>query len=235
MDPLIKSQLLYQLSYAPPVPTSTGARPIPRPAAPANPPTNRLTLRRFRRHLPPMPRFVTATPEGDTRTRQVCADCGHIAYENPKIVAGALILSGDRVLLCRRAIEPRLGFWTLPAGYMELGETVEEAARREAAEEAEADIVLEGMLALFSIARIGQVHILYRARFADPAAPHFAAGHETLEAALFSYDRIPWSDLAFPTITWALRAWHAAGPGPLGPPATNPPKDPRGVHRAGRP
>ena len=182
-----------------------------------------------------MPEFIRAIPDGDTRERLICPDCGHIAYDNPKIVAGAVVVQDNRILLCRRAIEPRRGFWTLPAGYMELGETVAEAAQREAREEAEAEIVLEGILGIYSIARIGQVQILFRARFADATAPHFAAGEETLEAALFDWDQIPWSELAFPTVTWALRAWRAAGPGPLGHPAFNPPEDPRGVHRPPRP
>src|SRR6202012_3670586 len=101
-----------------------------------------------------MSSFVRQIPEGDNRERMVCADCGHIAYENPKVVVGAVVTSGDRVLMCRRAIEPRLGFWTLPAGYLELGETLEEGAAREALEEAKADIAIEGILGIFSIARI---------------------------------------------------------------------------------
>ena len=116
--------------------------------------------------------FAPEVPEGDNRERMVCRDCGHIDYQNPKIVAGSVVAHEGKVLLCRRAIEPRHGYWTLPAGYMELGETVEDGARREALEEAEADITLDGILAIYSISRIGQVHIMFRARFAD--APHFA-------------------------------------------------------------
>src|SRR5215831_6376591 len=93
--------------------------------------------------------FVRRVPEGDNRERLVCSDCGFINYENPRIVAGSVVAHEGKVLLCRRAIEPRRDYWTLPAGYMELGETLEEAARREAMEEAEADIVLEGVLALY--------------------------------------------------------------------------------------
>ncbi|MDE2006247.1 MAG: NUDIX hydrolase [Rhodospirillales bacterium] len=181
-----------------------------------------------------MPDFVRAIPEGDNRERLVCPDCGHIAYENPKIVVGSVVVADGSVLLCRRAIEPRRGFWTLPAGYMELGETVEEGAIREAREEALADIVIEGMLGMFSIARIGQVQIMFRARFADPAPPRFGAGEETLEAAMFAWDDIPWDEIAFPTVRWALHAWRATGQGALGAPAGNPPEDPRGVHRSGR-
>ncbi len=182
-----------------------------------------------------MPDFVRTIPEGDNRERLVCPDCGHVAYENPKIVVGSVVVSNGAVLLCRRAIEPRRGFWTLPAGYMELGETVEEGAIREAREEAEADIVIEGLLGVFSISRIGQVQIMFRARFADAAAPRFGAGDETLEVGLFDWDAIPWPEIAFPTVTWALQAWRERGQGVLGAPAGNPAADPRGVHRAGRP
>ena len=115
---------------------------------------------------PPSPRFQRQVPHGDTHERDVCDHCGHINYQNPKVVVGSVVALDGRVLLCRRAIEPRQGFWTLPAGYMELGETPEHGARREAQEEAEAEIVLDGVLAIYSIARLGQVQIIYRARFA---------------------------------------------------------------------
>ncbi len=178
-----------------------------------------------------MAEFVRQVPDGDNRERLVCRDCGHIAYENPKIVAGAVVEHDGKVLLCRRAIEPRHGFWTLPAGFMELGETVQEGAQREAREEAEAEIALDGILGVFSISRIGQVHIFFRARFADPANPHFAAGEETLEAQMFAWDDIPWGNLAFPTVRWTLDAWRAAAGQPLGAPVTNPLADPRGERR----
>jgi ADP-ribose pyrophosphatase YjhB (NUDIX family) len=172
-----------------------------------------------------MPDFVRQIPDGDSRERLMCPDCGHVAYENPKIVVGAVVAHEGRVLLCRRAIEPRHGYWTLPAGYMELGETVEHGAMREALEEAEAEIALDGMLAVYSIARIGQVQIFFRAGFANPARPHFAAGDETLEAGLFAWDEIPWGELAFPTVRWALQAWRDTAGGPLGAPAGNPAGD----------
>jgi ADP-ribose pyrophosphatase YjhB (NUDIX family) len=177
-----------------------------------------------------MAEFVRQVPDGDNRERLMCRDCGHIAYENPKIVVGAVVEHAGRVLLCRRAIEPRRGYWTLPAGFMELGETVQEGAQREASEEAEAAIELDGILGLYSISRIGQVHIFFRARFADPAAPHFAAGAETLEAELFAWDDIPWDSIAFPTVRWALDAWRDAAGAPLGAPTVNPAADRRGVH-----
>jgi len=171
-------------------------------------------------------RFSRTIPEGDDRERLICGDCGYVAYENPKIVVGSVVDVGGRVLLCRRAIEPRHGFWTIPAGYMELGETVEEGARREAWEEARADLTLDGVLALYSIARIGQVQVLFRARLARPG---FEPGPESLEVRLFDWDEIPWDNLAFPSVHWVLKAWRAAGSGPLGPPVTNPPQDPRGI------
>lgn len=176
--------------------------------------------------------FERRIPEGDDRERMVCADCGHIAYENPKVVVGSVVvLNEGAVLMCRRAIEPRRGYWTLPAGYMELGETLEEGAAREAREEAEAEIVVDGILGVFSIARIGQVQVIFRARFSDASCPHFAAGPESQEVALFHWDQIPWEDIAFPTVRWALQAWRDRGSGPLAAPAGNPVDDPRGVHR----
>ncbi len=170
--------------------------------------------------------FVRRIPEGEDRERLTCAECGFVAYENPKIVTGSVVSVDGRILLCRRAIEPRRGFWTIPAGYMELGETVEEAAKREAREEACAEIAIDGVLALYSIARIGQVQVLFRATLATPG---FAAGAESLEVRLFDWEDIPWADLAFPSVHWVLHAWRAAGPGPLGPPVTNPPEDLRGT------
>jgi ADP-ribose pyrophosphatase YjhB (NUDIX family) len=177
-----------------------------------------------------MPRFERRIPEGDERERLICADCGHIDYQNPKVVVGTVVASDDRILMCRRAIEPRQGFWTLPAGYLELGETLEEGAAREAMEEATAAISIDGILGVFSVARIGQVQVIFRGRFARPGAPDFAAGPESLEVALFPWDRIPWADIAFPTVHWALNAWNARRSGPLGVPAGNPVTDPRGVH-----
>ncbi|HXT82456.1 MAG TPA: NUDIX hydrolase [Acetobacteraceae bacterium] len=178
-----------------------------------------------------MPTFTKAIPEGDNRERMICADCGHIAYENPKVVVGSVVVCEGQVLLCRRAIEPRSGFWTLPAGYMELNETLEEGAAREALEEAEAEIEIDGILGVFSIARIGQVQVIFRARFPRGRPPHFAPGPESREVKLFSWDAIPWDEIAFPSVTWALQAWHKRGEQHLGAPAGNPPHDRRGVHR----
>jgi ADP-ribose pyrophosphatase YjhB (NUDIX family) len=178
-----------------------------------------------------MPSFVRQVPEGDNRERMVCADCGHVAYENPKVIVGAVVVADNRILMCRRAIEPRKGFWTLPAGYMELGETLEEGAAREALEEAEAVIAIDGILGVFSIARIGQVQVIFRARFADSGPPVFGPGEESLEVRLFGPDEIPWDDIAFPSVHWALNAWRESGAAPLGKPAGNPPDDRRGMRR----
>lgn len=170
-----------------------------------------------------MPDFVRQIPDGDSRERLVCAACGHIDYQNPKVIVGAVIAHGDGVLLCRRAIEPRRGFWTLPAGFLEIGETAEEGAAREAWEEAQARIAFDGLLAVFSITRVSQIQLIFRARFADPATAAFAAGPESAEVRLFAWDDIPWPDLAFPSVHWALTAWRAGADTPLGAPAGNPP------------
>ncbi len=161
----------------------------------------------------------------------ICADCGHISYDNPKVVVGSVVVADGCVLMCRRAIEPRRGFWTLPAGYLEHGETLEEGAAREAREEAEAEIALDGILGVFSVSRIGQVQVIFRGRFAQAGAPHFAPGPESLDVALFPWAGIPRADIAFPSVTWALDAWHRVGAGPLGLPAGNPVSDPRGTIR----
>ena len=144
---------------------------------------------------------VTLVPDGDNRERQVCPDCGFINYENPKIVVGSVAQWQDRILLCRRAINPRRGFWTLPAGYLELNEATAEGARREALEEALAEIAIDGLLAVYSIPRISQVQLIYRAHL---VSPDIAAGPESLEVGLFRWDEIPWDELAFPSVKWAL-------------------------------
>jgi ADP-ribose pyrophosphatase YjhB (NUDIX family) len=177
-----------------------------------------------------MPNFVQSIPEGDNRERSICADCGFVDYRNPKVVVGSVIVSNGQVLMCRRAIEPRKGFWTLPAGYMELGETLEEGAAREAMEEAETTIAIEGILGVFSIARIGQVQVIFRAGFADPASPRYAPGPESLDVRLFAPKDIPRDDIAFPSVHWALNAWLENTGGTLGYPAGNPAGDKRGVH-----
>jgi ADP-ribose pyrophosphatase YjhB (NUDIX family) len=169
---------------------------------------------------PPGPRFMRRVPEGDTTERYVCGDCGHIYYTNPKIVVGSVVTFGDRILLCRRAIEPRRGFWTLPAGYLEEHETPGDGARREAREEAMCDIVLEGLLAVYSIPRLSQVQLIYRAHL---NAEKFGAGAESLDVALFSWDDIPWAEIAFPSVHWALHHWRDTKDMPVFAPFANPP------------
>jgi ADP-ribose pyrophosphatase YjhB (NUDIX family) len=142
------------------------------------------------------------TPEGDSLMRHVCGACGTIHYENPKMVVGALAVWEDRVLLCRRAIEPRLGLWTLPAGFMENHETTAEAACRETREEACARIELIELYTLVNVPHISQVHMLYRARLLDT---DFAPGVESLEVALFREEEIPWKDIAFRSVALTLR------------------------------
>ncbi|MDM7456476.1 MAG: NUDIX hydrolase [Tepidimonas sp.] len=145
--------------------------------------------------------------DGDTRVRAVCPSCGTIHYENPLNVVGTVPYwgqDGAQVLLCRRAIEPRRGKWTLPAGFMELGETTEQGALRETVEEAGAQIALEGLFTLLNVARVGQVHIYYRARL---LSDRFAPGHETLEARLFHEREVPWEELAFRTVHETLRLY----------------------------
>ncbi|MEM1151071.1 MAG: NUDIX hydrolase [Pseudomonadota bacterium] len=146
------------------------------------------------------PNFKEEVPDGDTHLRRVCSHCSFIDYENPKIVAGSVVTAGEKILLCKRAIEPRKGFWTLPAGYMEKGETIEEAAAREAMEEACATIEIDSVLAMYTVARIAQVQIMFRARLVSD----FAAGPESLDVGLYDWKDIPWSELAFPTVVWAL-------------------------------
>ena len=150
---------------------------------------------------PAWPRFQQRVPKGDDRPRRVCADCGFVDYENPRVVVGSVVSWQNRILLCRRAIDPRRGFWTLPAGYLELHESAAEGARREAWEEARARIEIDQLLAVYSIPRISQIQLIFRARL---SAPEFAAGPETLELDLFRWQDIPWQEIAFPSVHWAL-------------------------------
>lgn len=145
-------------------------------------------------------------PKGDSRLRFVCDHCQTIHYQNPNIVAGCLPVSGSKVLLCRRAIEPRMGFWTLPAGFMENGETVEQAARRETLEEACARVRDLNIYTLIDVPHISQVHVFYRAELEDL---DFAAGEESLEVRLFEEAEIPWSQLAFRTVQRTLEYFFA--------------------------
>ncbi len=145
-------------------------------------------------------------PEGDTRPRLVCPNCHYIHYENPKIVGGCILThhedGEDKVLLCRRAIEPRYGYWTLPAGFMEIGETMQQGAARECVEEAKAGAESLQLYCLFDIPQIGQVHAIYLGKLAKG---NYGVGIESLECALFSESDIPWDELAFENGKQALQ------------------------------
>ena len=145
-------------------------------------------------------------PADDNRERAVCTDCKTIHYENPLNVVGTVPVWGEQVLLCKRAIEPRHGFWTLPAGFMELGETVADGAIRETVEEAGARIELQGLFTVMNVVRVGQVHLFYRARMLDTTLD---PGPETLEARLFHEHEIPWDEIAFRTVRETLQHFFA--------------------------
>ncbi len=162
------------------------------------------------------PSFSKRVPQGEDRPRQVCDHCGFVDYVNPRIVTGAVVAVADegapfgpgaapleqvRVLLCRRAIQPRRGYWTLPAGFMETGESTAEACRREAREEASADLRLDALLGVYDVPARSQVHLMWRATL---ASPEIAAGPESLEVELFRWAEIPRDRLAFHSVSWAL-------------------------------
>ncbi len=152
-------------------------------------------------------KVVYETPADDNRDRATCTVCGTIQYENPLNVVGTLpIWNDDQVLLCRRAIEPRRGLWTLPAGFMELGETMAEGALRETVEEAGAHVEMQSLFALFNVVRVGQVHFFYRARMLDL---ELDPGPETIEARLFAQAEIPWPEIAFRTTRRTLELFFA--------------------------
>lgn len=151
---------------------------------------------------------VETIPEGDNRPRLVCPDCGYIAYENPKVVVGAVCSFEGKILFCRRAIEPRRGHWTIPAGFLELGESMAAGAAREVEEEACADIEIDDLIGIYEIPRISQIHVFYRARM---KSSKFAPGSESEDVTLLSRDDIPWDDLAFPSVRWALKQSGKAG------------------------
>jgi ADP-ribose pyrophosphatase YjhB (NUDIX family) len=143
-------------------------------------------------------------PEGDHLPRFVCTGCGTIHYENPRIIAGCVIETEGKILLCKRAIEPRHGYWTTPAGFMENGESVQQAAAREAVEEALAHVKIGSLLAVVSVLRAHQVHIMFRATLVEPS---FGIGPESLESCLYAEEEIPWQDLAFLSVEFALRRY----------------------------
>lgn len=147
-------------------------------------------------------------PPGDDHPRAVCTGCARVHYRNPKVVVGTVPVFEGKVLLCRRAIEPRRGFWTIPAGFLEIGETTRAGAQREAREEAGVELEVGELLAVYELIHVEQVMLVYRATL--PSA-ELNPGVESLEAKLFGMDEIPWDELAFPTVKWALRYHHQVG------------------------
>ncbi|MDP2004651.1 MAG: NUDIX hydrolase [Rubrivivax sp.] len=145
-------------------------------------------------------------PADDNRERAVCTACSEIHYENPINVVGTVPVWGEQVLLCRRNIEPRFGFWTLPAGFLELGESTATGAERETVEEAGANIELQELFTVLNVVRAGQLHLFYRARMRDAT---LAPGPETIEARLFCEDEVPWDELAFRTVRLTLEHFFA--------------------------
>ena len=147
-------------------------------------------------------RVVLKVPEGDLLPRHVCENCGTIHYQNPKIVVGSVPEYQGRILICKRGIEPRLGYWTIPAGFMENDETLEAGAAREAMEEARIDVEIGSLLLVANVTHARQVHVFFRSRM---LTPDFGVTHESLEVALIDEKDIPWNDLAFPSTEFALR------------------------------
>jgi ADP-ribose pyrophosphatase YjhB (NUDIX family) len=150
-------------------------------------------------------------PPGDHLPRFVCDACGTIHYQNPRIIAGCVLEHEGKILLCRRAIEPRRGFWTVPAGFMENGETLQQGAAREAYEEALAEVEIGSLLAIANVARANQVHVFFRARLRSPG---YGPGPESLEVQLLDPSEIPWADIAFPSTVFCLERYlddRAAG------------------------
>ena len=145
-------------------------------------------------------------PADDNRERAVCSTCGEIHYENPINVVGTVPVWGEQVLLCRRNIEPRYGMWTLPAGFLELGETASHGALRETEEEAGAHVELQGLFTVLDVVRAGQIHLFWRARMLDT---HLAPGPETIEARLFREDEVPWDQIAFRSVRQTLEHFFA--------------------------
>ncbi len=150
---------------------------------------------------------LLSIPVGDTRDRHICTACGHIQYQNPKIVCGCIPVWQDRVLLCRRAIEPRKGLWTLPAGFMENGETIQHGAARETGEEACAEITEQTLYGIYNLPRVNQVYIMFRAKLV--AEDGFDTGAESLEVRLFEEGQIPWTEIAFRVIHLTLTRYFS--------------------------
>lgn len=147
---------------------------------------------------------IQLVPQGDDRERHVCAKCDTIHYSNPRIITGSLPIHSDQVLLCKRAIHPRKGYWTLPAGFMENGETSLQGALRESWEEARAELEIQSLYTLFNLPHINQVYMFYRGNLANL---NYGAGPESLEVALFREEEIPWDELAFPVVARTLKLY----------------------------
>jgi len=158
--------------------------------------------------------IIHCTPPGDDRPRYLCKSCGTIHYENPKVVVGCIPEKNGKILLCRRAIEPRSGKWTLPAGYLENGETVSQGAKRETYEEAGANIEISAPYALFNICHINQIYLMFRGRL---VGDNIKAGSESTEVRLFSEEHIPWNQIAFTVIEATLRLYFKDKPSGLFP------------------
>ena len=163
---------------------------------------------------------VRKVPAGDNRKRLVCPDCDYVAYENPKVVVGVVATWEGKLLMCKRAIEPRRGYWTLPAGFMEIGEGPEEGAAREAWEEARASLEILDLLAVYSLPHISQLQLFFRARL---LSGDVAPGHESEQVALFALDDLPAADLAFPSVHWAIEHFRQVRDSAAFPAFRNPP------------
>ena len=160
-------------------------------------------------------KITRQVPPGDTLARYVCTVCGHIHYQNPKVVTGCIVTWDEKILLCKRAIEPRSGYWTIPAGFMELGETLEQAALRETMEEACAEAVIDELFSVYNIPHVSQVYVIFRAHLESAV---FAPGEESLETDLFAENEIPWDDLAFRVVSKSLeRYFSGLGDGDMRP------------------
>ena len=153
--------------------------------------------------------IIQKIPDGDTHERSICGNCGTILYNNPKIVAGILPIFENKILICKRSIEPRKNYWTIPSGFMEINETLKEAALREAKEEAGIDPVIDHLHTIYDLPHIGQVYFLFKA-FCE--TPEHAPGIETIESKWITLDEIPWDTLAFSSVKFGLEHFNEPGP-----------------------
>ena len=150
-------------------------------------------------------KVILKVPEGDNRERYVCTNCGAIHYSNPNVVVGTLPTFEDKILLCKRAIEPRVGLWTVPAGFLENGESLLEGAWRETKEETQAEVAMRDIFSIFNIPQINQIYVIYLANIEDNS---FGPTSESLDVKLFSHDEIPWEELAFPFVPKTINHYY---------------------------